>query len=266
MHRLIALIASILIPLNAVYMWWTHRKNRLVSRLALLSMLLLALQVALGALIVVFVLPGAFTTIDVGNSFLLLIVLASLTAAGWREHRQKLTKPSAKALQEDADKAKPFRVPVSFALGVIFFQSIVGGYFRHSGNSQALFGQHSYLLSHHQQTMPSETEALFWLVLHIGVTAGVVASIVWLLTLSVRNGRYRIEAFALFTLTVYQIAVGFLTLQTKLAVSSDTLHFAGANALVGVAGYLIAQVLLDASAVRIEAREKTQRKMIPAHS
>ncbi|KYP80267.1 hypothetical protein AYJ22_11990 [Ferroacidibacillus organovorans] len=109
MHRLIALIASILIPFNAIHMWWMHRKNRLTSRLALLSMLFLALQVALGALIVVFVLPGAFTTIDVANSFLLLIVLSAMTAVGWREHRQKTKQPSAEKLQTDADRAKRFR-------------------------------------------------------------------------------------------------------------------------------------------------------------
>ncbi|OAG93228.1 COX15/CtaA family protein [Ferroacidibacillus organovorans] len=266
MHRLIALIASILIPFNAIHMWWMHRKNRLTSRLALLSMLFLALQVALGALIVVFVLPGAFTTIDVANSFLLLIVLSAMTAVGWREHRQKTKQPSAEKLQTDADRAKRFRLPVFFALGTIFLQSLVGGYFRHSGNSQALFGQHSYLLSHHQRQVPSEFEALFWLVVHISVTAAVFASVVWLLTVAMRFGQYRAGAFGLLWLVIYQIILGFVTLQTKLSVISDTLHFAGANAMVGVAGYLVAQVLLDLSAVRIEAREKTRRKMVPAHS
>ncbi|KYP80609.1 COX15/CtaA family protein [Ferroacidibacillus organovorans] len=265
-HRLVAFLASVLIPVNAIRMWWVHRGDRLVRRLSILSFFFLATQVVLGALIVVLVLPGAFTTIDVGNSMILLGVLAAMTAVGWREHRQLKTANLEQDLATRANDAKPFRKPVLWATATIFVQALIGGFFRHGGYSEALYGQNAYLLSHHQHVMPNLTVSIFLLILHVGFTALVTGAVAWVVIVSAKQGKYRGLSIALVGLLFYQIVLGIITLQTKLSVISDTLHFAGATALVTVVAYFLALVLLDLASVRVKVREKREKALVAAHS
>ena len=233
---MIAFFATIFIVYNAWRSWRKRRGDALVRGLALGSIALLLLQSALGALIVVLKLPGWFTTIDVSNSLVLLAVLGALTAVGVHEVRD--SRRLQVGDEKDDKLAASLRLPAAVTTIVIFIQTVIGGYFRHSGESQALFGQNSYLLSHFQHRMPGIDISVIMLVIHIGFTVAVIAAIVWLAFKVAAAGRYRTPVIALLFLTLYQAVVGVVSLQTKLSLSSDTLHFAGAAAMIGISGYI----------------------------
>ncbi len=255
-HRLIAFLATVFIVYNA---WRSFRKRRgdvLIRWLALLSVFLLLLQSMLGALIVVMKLPGWFTTIDVSNSLILLAVLGAMTAVGVREVRDR--KHLQVVHSKETRRFEALRWPAGVTTIAIFIQTVIGGFFRHSGESQALFGQDSYLLSHFQHSMPSIDVSVVMLIVHISFTAVVVAAIVWLTFSVVKIGFHRTPVIALLALTAYQAVVGIVSLQTKLSLISDTLHFAGAAAMILISGYVWMMVLLEGHTGKITEPLATQ--------
>ena len=236
-HRLAAFLATIFIVYNAWRSWRKRRVDRLVRNLALASVLLLLLQSALGALIVVMKLPGWFTTVDVTNSMLILIVLSAMVAVGVRESREKKGLANSQVINQ-ANGYRRLAFASAWTTIAIVLQTVIGGYFRHSGDSQALFGQHSYLLSHFEHGIPSLDQSVIMLIVHVGFTLVIMAGIVYLAFLVATMGVHRTPVALLILLTLYQIALGIISLQTKLSLTSDTMHFAGAAAMVVVAGYL----------------------------
>ncbi len=228
----------------------------MVRWLALLSVLLLLLQSMLGALIVVMKLPGWFTTIDVSNSLILLAVLGAMTAVGVREVRDR--RHLHVVTPYEIYRLGALQRPAAVTTIAIFAQTVIGGFFRHSGESQALFGQDSYLLSHFQHGMPSIDASVVMLIVHISFTIVVVAAIVWLTFSVAKIGWHRTPVIALLILTVYQAVVGIVSLQTKLSLSSDTLHFAGAAAMVLISGYVWMIVFIEGNTGKITASLATQ--------
>lgn len=228
----------------------------MVRWLALLSVLLLLLQSMLGALIVVMKLPGWFTTIDVSNSLILLAVLGAMTAVGVREVRDR--KHHQVATQNEVHQLASLRWPAGVTTIAVFMQTVIGGFFRHSGESQALFGQDSYLLSHFQHGMPNVDVSVIMLIVHISFTVVVTTAILWLAFRVAKIGWHRTPVVALLLLTVYQAVVGIVSLQTKLSLSSDTLHFAGAAAMVLICGYVWMIVMMEGKVGKIDAPLLTQ--------
>lgn len=244
-HRLITLLATLSIVYNAWRTWRKRREDRLAKRLALLSVILLLTQIMLGALIVVLVLPGWFTTVDVANSLLLLSVLAGLTAIGFQE-RRNVRYPSVASQHAAIRSAQALRKPALWTAVLIFVQTLIGGFFRHSGESQRLYGQDSYLLSHKEHVLPTISSSVVMLAVHIGFTLAVTAGVVWLLVATAKQRRFLGASIALAVLTVYQMTVGIVSLQTKLAFVPDTLHWSGAALMVTVGAYAYYSVARDA--------------------
>lgn len=265
LHRWIAFLATAFIVYNAWRSWRYRRGDKWVTRLSMLSILLLLLQSALGAIIVVLVLPGSFTTIDVANSLVLMSVLAALTALGLQQRREVRSEDGSLSVPLSVvqrTQARALVKPAALSFAVAFTQTVIGGYFRHSGDSQALFGQNSYLLSHGEHVMPALTPASLWLLGHIAFTFLVTGTFVWLAVRTARARLYRTGAVLLLALTMLQAVVGVISLQTKLSLVSDTAHFAGAALMVMVAAFVLTQVLLDAfpRTVRIRDREAARKR------
>lgn len=264
-HRWIALIATCLIIYNAWRSWRLRRGDKWVARLSILSVLLLLLQSALGAIIVVLVLPGAFTTIDVANSLILLSVLSAMTAMGLQQRREVLVEDGSRQVPLSRFrqvKARMLVWPSVVSWAAAFLENVIGGYFRHSGDSQALFGQNTYLLSHDQHVMPALASATLWLLVHVAFLAFVVAAFVWLAVRSARLRLFRGAPMVLLALTAFQALMGVVALATKLSVLSDTVHFAGAAMLVMVASFELSSVLQEAypRAVRLTDGLETKNR------
>ncbi len=247
-HRLVTLLATLFILYNAFRSWRKRRGDKVVASLALGSVFFLLTQIAFGAIIVVLVLPGAFTTVDVTNSLVLLSILAALTAVGYRErHLGPVVEhlPSRSFGETELAQIQSVRRPLFWSASLVFLEAIIGGYFRHSGESQALYGQNSYLLSHHQHVMPSLVSSVAMLIVHIGVSILVAACVVWLLVAAAKARKYIAGAVVMVLLTAYQALIGILSLQTALGLYADTLHWAGAALMITVSAYLVTILLID---------------------
>ena len=249
-HRLLTLITTLLLLYNA-WRAWRKRRDRLTRVLALASIALLGTQIAFGAIIVLLILPGSFTTVDVANSMVLLASVAALTAIGVKEKRDArvtatdsvVLAPSGRPLLQE--QAAALRNPAIFVAVATFAETLIGGYFRHSGASQALFGQNSYLLSHHQDYMPSYDGSMFWLGIHIASSAVVGVAVVWLIARALKQQAFVKSSIMLGILLVYQMLLGFVTLASSLALSFDTLHWAGAVAMVALSAFLLTAIWLE---------------------
>ncbi len=260
-HRLVTFLTTILLIYNA-WRTWRKRKDRLARWLGIASIFFLGTQIAFGAIIVLLVLPGSFTTIDVANSMVLLASVTALIAIGLKEKRDARVQmsggpvlaPSGRPLIQE--QALALRKPAIIVAIFTFIETLIGGYFRHSGDSQALFGQNSYLLSHHQHYMPGYGASLAWLGIHIATSVILGIAVVWLIAKALKVQAFVLPSFMLGGLIVYQMLLGFITLATKLALSLDTLHWAGAVAMVALGAFLLTRI-----AIEIPKKERVQKAM-----
>ena len=249
-HRLVTFLTTLLLIYNA-WRTWRKRKDRLSRWLAVASVFFLGTQIALGAIIVLLILPGSFTTIDVANSMVLLASVTALTAIGWKEKKDVRIQASGgpvlapSGLPLIQEQALMLRKPAIVVAVFTFIETLIGGYFRHSGDSQALFGQDSYLLSHHQHVMPGYDASLWWLGIHIATSVILGIAVVWLIARALKLQAFVLPSFLLGFLIVYQMLLGFITLATKLAMSLDTLHWAGAVAMVALSVFLLTQIVIE---------------------
>ncbi len=263
-HRLFTLLVACLVIFNAWRSWRLRRGDRTVARLALASVLLLFLQAGFGAWIVVGKLPAVFTVVDIVNSMILLAVLAALTAVGVQETcDERLFARSTAARGAIAEvtgdlraRARALRLPSVFVAAVVFVQIAVGAYFRHSGDGEALFGHDAYLRSHFEYFMPSYPAAVAWLMFHMMIGVAATGAIVWLLAQSVRVKRHVSVVVALAAAALCQFIFGFASLADRLALWTDTAHFAGGALMAGCAGYLLARVLIEAVPERALRRKR----------
>jgi heme A synthase len=233
-HRTTSGLGGILILLTAFQAWRHRKQNSLYQKFALATVLCLGIQALAGAAIVVFKLPGYMTTIDVTNGMFLVSIFAALTALGFRNRDVEERRVT---VEQDARQASLF-VPSVVMVGVTILQVIVGGLFRHTGASEALFGRNDYIRNHFQDHMPSATFANAFLMFHILLTVLVVAATVWVVAQAVRNKVFLRPALALVVIVLMQMLLGFVTLGTELALSPATSHLGGA-ALTMVFGVYI---------------------------
>ncbi|PWK13138.1 COX15/CtaA family protein [Tumebacillus permanentifrigoris] len=233
-HRTTSGLGGILILLTAFQAWRHRKQSSLYTKFAVATVLCLGLQALAGAAIVVFKLPGYMTTIDVTNGMFLISIFAALTALGFRNRELAGNRVTE---EQDARLASLF-VPSALMVGVTILQVIVGGLFRHTGASEALFGRNDYIRNHFQDHMPSEAFANGFLMFHIMITVLVVAATAWVVAQAFRNKVLIAPALALVVIVLMQMLLGFVTLGTELALSPATSHLGGA-ALTMVFGVYI---------------------------
>lgn len=233
-HRTTSALGGILILLTAFQAWRHRKQNRIYMKFAIATVLCLALQALAGAAIVVFKLPGYMTTIDVTNGMFLVSIFAALTALGYRnaEVRQNRVMPEL-----DQRRSSMF-TPAALLVGVTILQVIVGGLFRHTGASEALFGRNDYVKNHYQDYMLSETYANAFLMFHIALTVLVVAAVVWVVMQAFRNRVFVGQAVVLVGIVLLQMLLGFVTLDTELALTPATSHLGGAALMMVVGVYI----------------------------
>ncbi len=267
LHRLFTLLVTFLVLFNAWRSWRLRRNDRTIARLALASVLLLVLQAGFGALIVVGRLPAVFTVIDVSNSMVLLAVLVAMTAVSVQERQDArlfartagVQGAIAEVIADWRTRARSLRWPAAVTTAVVFAQIVVGGYFRHSGDSEALFGGNAYLRSHFENFTPGYAVSAVWLMLHMMLGVLVAASVVWLVVQCVRVRRHARASVTLLLVACLQVILGFVSLATRLSLWSDTAHFACGAVMVGLGGYVFARVLADAAPERALRRKALRR-------
>ncbi|MDI3256974.1 MAG: COX15/CtaA family protein [Kyrpidia sp.] len=241
-HRLVAAAVSILVFAVAITGFLRRKRlDRLSKWLVGMTVVTIALQVIVGALIVVLVLPGAFTTIDVGNSMLLLGTMVALAV-----HRRRLASGGSNAEERPGAKDRGLMRAAWASAGATFAQAVFGGYFRHSGAGEALFDKGTYLASHQQFVLPSKVFSAAVFAGHIIFGILVMACAVWLLAEAVRRHR-RIKAVVVFlAILLADMAAGALSFVLQLNLAAVTVHWAGAALAVAWASYLVSSVWHDA--------------------
>ena len=233
-HRTTAAIGGLLILATAFFAWRARRVHRLYGRLAILTVISLAIQGGAGAAIVVYKLPGYMTTIDVTNGMLLISIFGAMTALALRHREMRAGRVTE---ERDANMAS-LLVPAWTMAGVTLFQVVVGGLFRHTGAGEALFGRNEYIRSHFQDHMPSAAFANAFLMFHIMVAVLVTAAFAWLLVQALRKRVLVVPTITLLLLILIQMLLGFVTLGTELALSPVTSHLAVASLMMVFSVYI----------------------------
>ncbi|SFU33433.1 COX15/CtaA family protein [Alicyclobacillus macrosporangiidus] len=238
-HRATALLVVVLVAAVAVQAW-RRREDARLFRLSVWAVLSLLVQVVVGGLIVLVKAPGVTTTIDVLNSMFLLSLSVTIAmrlrsraaaCAGLPLNGVKSGEPRGEAYRRLRPASRAFT-------GAVWAAVTAGALFRHTGESEALFGRNDYLASHGQTAMPSLAEAHWMLGLH-GLTALCLAGAA--VFLAVRASRTRVLvrwAWGCLALVGAQAVLGILTLVTALQLALATLHWTVASVLVACAAVL----------------------------
>jgi cytochrome c oxidase assembly protein subunit 15 len=228
-HRATALVVAILVVGIAARVWWKYRSNKMLVATSTLAVASLAVQIVVGGLIVLLVLPGAVTTIDVVNSMVLLALYIALTVEAYRctaERRGNRQWPDPRLAQ-----MAPTAWPVLYIGGLAV---LMGAILRHTGAGEALYGMNHYLASHGQTTSPSLSMSIGLLILHIMSGMFVALAAMWLFYRALQLKLYVKSAALLLGLVALQFALGILSLTSRLDFVITTLHWSNAGAIVAV--------------------------------
>lgn len=232
LHRL---VAGGLLVMFAVATWLAWKEappgRRWVVKASLAGMGLLVVQAVFGGLTVLWQLPDAVSTTHLGLALLFLALTVTLAAATSprRPGRAPLDEATLRLLGRPA-----------FALAaLVFVQSLLGGYVRHSGAGMACGVG---LLCNGGLLPPAWSHLVGLQFLHrlLGVVTLVAAlALGGALASSRRPGHVRATALLAMTLAVAQVTLGFLSVTTILGVVPVSLHTLGAASLVALTALLV---------------------------
>jgi heme a synthase len=209
-HRLKAIPFTVLL-LVTVVMTWRQTKARAPRRLGLVLIGLLAAQIGLGGVTVLFKLPDLVSTAHLVNALLILAGLVML-AEGTRAH--------------PAVPARLKRLALA-GLAALLLQLALGGYVRHAGAGLACpdFPLCSgSLLPHHWES------AVHWVHRWLGV---VLLGLFVHLAVAARRTALARPALVAAALAVLQVVLGIMTVLAGLAVPLRAAHAVAAYALWG---------------------------------
>lgn len=203
-HRLFTTILGFVILLNAIFAW-RKRKKKNTKIFSIVTILLLILQSLVGGLNVLLGTPTGFTTIDVTVSLLLLSSVIYL--------HYSLEEPSANKNIELIKK------PSKELLIVIFIETAIGAFFKHSRISQLL-----YSTSNELPLIDSLTLSNFIYFLHgiLGIVT-VLASIFLLLSAYSHDVFKARSTFLVVTLVITTL-FGLLTKIYELSPFTSSMH------------------------------------------
>ena len=228
LHRLVA-GGLILVFAAATWLAWREvpAERRWVPRAALLGMGLLLVQAIFGGLTVLWRLPDWVSTTHLGLAlaFLGLAVVLATATSPRRDRRPPLSDPARSVLA---------RAGCVLAI-LVFAQSLVGGYVRHSDAGMAC-GRG--LLCNGGLIPPAFDHAVGIQFLHRLLGVGIALAVAWVairLLPRIQAPHVRGAAWATLALVVMQVALGFIGTWTVLAVLPVSLHTLGAASLFAVA-------------------------------
>lgn len=224
-HRLIAGTVAILTAIMCAGVW---RKSRPSLRpLAVLAAASIVVQIALGALTVIFLLPDLVSTahLAVGTAFFSLLVILSV-------------RTSAPAEEEFFEKEGMPRAAILTAALAVYVQMVLGALVRHTESGLACL------------TIPSCQGAWFpplstpagLHMFHRFASLAVAAAVFWVYRSCLWHAKLWKWATAAMGLVIAQIGLGVLSVLTKLSLWPVMAHLAAAQALLMCLVVLAAKV------------------------
>jgi len=214
-HRLKAIPFTVLL-LVTVFLTWRRTTARAPRRLSLILVALLAAQIGLGGVTVLFKLPDLVSTAHLVNALLILAGLVMLAEAT----RAHLAVP-----------ARLKRLAMA-GLAALLLQLAIGGYVRHAGAGLAC---PDFPLCSGRLLPHGWESAVHWIHRWLGV---VLLGLFAHLALAARRTALARPAAVAAGLAVLQVALGIMAVVGGLAVPLRAAHAVGAYALWGVLVWL----------------------------
>lgn len=232
LHRLVAGGLILLFGLATWLAWRAPTGRPWIVKACVGGLVLLLVQSVFGGLTVLWRLPDAVSTTHLGLAFLFL-ALAAVLAAATSPRRHRRPTPGAEV-------QRLLRRGGGTVAALVFAQSLLGGYVRHSDVGMAC-GRG--VLCNGGLVPPAFSHAVGIHYLHRLLGVAVALSVLWLAVGLVRKGApgfVRRMAWVAAILVVAQVALGFLGAWTVLAVTPVSLHTLGAAALLAATVVLTA--------------------------
>ncbi|MGH2453645.1 MAG: heme o synthase [bacterium] len=224
-HRVVASLVGVLMLVVGARVWRDHRRDAAIRRTTLGALLLLGVQVALGALTVRTALSAELVAAHLGAAMAFLTTLLIL-------HRAIVQREEGSGAFASATGASAAGIHVlgPVAVAVVFAQIALGGYV--SGSGAALACPDLPLCR--GSLLPSEGGLVLIHYLH-RVGAVIVAAVVGTLAWRARKSPPRVRrlAAAAAALVVIQIGLGALNVYTQVADAITVLHLMTATSLLG---------------------------------
>lgn len=216
LHRLVA-GGLILMWLLATWLAWDAGRKRPWIRTSVMAGIgLLLVQSVLGGVTVLLELPDAISTSHLGLAFLFLALTTALgvaTAPEWGE-RGDVDPVARRAI-------RPWAVGVA---GVVLLQSLLGGWVRHADAGMACPGI-PLCLGEWVPPLDQLPVALQYFHRATGVALALaVAAMTWIVLSRSPAKRLRRTALVALALVLFQVALGFLSVTSFLAVIPVSLH------------------------------------------
>lgn len=259
-HRAVALLLGVLVIWLLVWMLRSYRHNRAMIWTGVLGMLSLAVQIVYAGLIVLFVFPGTASVVDVVNSMIMLSLFVHLSNLAEREYNLK---QGIVSTEPDSESRSLTRIAwFLYAAGMIAVAA--GAVFRHTGASQALFGQDSYIRSHHQYTPPSQLLSHVLLDVHVATAVLLIVAGVLFASYAFERKRFTKMAVLVVALIVVEGLLGLVSLAVRLELVVVTIHWAVSGLIMGVVAYVVSETYLARK--RLVAEHRRQSSVILRHS
>ncbi len=236
-HRFVALFLGALVIWLLIWLFTSYRHNRAMVWTGCLGLLSLLIQIVYAGMIVLFVFPGVATTVDVLNSMVMLSLFVHLANLAQREYQIKQGDVTAEPNVES--RALRPRAWTLYAVGMLTVAA--GAVFRHTGASQALFGEDSYILSHGQTVPPSQVISQALLNIHMATALLLIIAGVWFARVAFQKKRLTKTAILVIALIVVQAILGVASLATKLELVVVTFHWGVAGLIQGVIAFAVSK-------------------------
>lgn len=240
LHRMVAGGLVLLWGLATWLVWNPGRERRWMRTAAVGGLLVLVVQSVLGGITVILELPDAVSTAHLALAFAFLalaVVLATASAPDWGRPDAGDT-GSLRAL-------RPWTVGVA---GLVFVQSALGAWVRHRGAGLAC-PDVPLCLGSWVPPLEQELVALHFAHRVLGVALAVaVPALASTVVRNVRTAQMRWLAGSAVALVLLQVALGFLSVSSFLAVLPVSAHTLVAAALLAVLTSLAARTWEPATA------------------
>ena len=222
-HRLTTTLVSLSVVVLAGWATWRYRPARAIFAGAWLALVLLLVQIALGAIVVLFELPPALVGIHLANA---LLVFATLCFVGVQAHQP--TRPALNRAPGDPSLRRLIVLSAALVFALIFSGSVV----TNTNNGLACF---TWPLCSDQLLPATLSQAVNSVHRYIAAAAG--GLILYVLAQTLRrhgaNRPLRRAAHAAIGLFGVQALVGGLNVFSRLQPAVNTLHLALATAVWG---------------------------------
>ncbi|WP_206918695.1 COX15/CtaA family protein [Alicyclobacillus suci] len=247
-HRFVAALLGVFVIWLFIWLLVSYCHNRAMMWTCCLGLVSLLIQIVYAGLIVLFVFPGTATTVDVLNSMVMLSLFVHLANLAQRDDQIKHSavleapNPQCKALKRAAW--------ILYVCGLLAVAA--GAVFRHTGASQALFGQDSYISSHGRHVPPSQMLSQSLLGIHMVTAALLILAGIWFALTTFKHKYLRNVSVLIFALIVIQGILGVVSLQTALEIVVVTFHWGVAGLIIGVIAFALSRLYLPGANAREE--------------